>query len=382
MIVELKAQQDRQKRRVMVLGAFAPSLIAFRGAMIAEMVRRGYEVFAASPGIDIEIAEKIRALGAIPVPVQLARVSLNPLRAIRTINELKGTFRRLKPDVVIAYTISPVILGAFAARAARIKHFVAFITGLGYAFTGGREPKRLLSRLMATLLYRRALEAADIAIFQNEDDRREFRRLRLLPETLPTALTNGSGVDLDHFSPAPLPDDLSFLMVARLLKDKGLREFAEAAKALKREHPDARFALAGWIDASPNSISRAELISIAAAGVDYLGRLEDVRPAIASAGVYVLPSYREGTPRSVLEAMAMGRAIITTDAPGCRETVVEGQNGFLVEPRDAEALLTAMRRFAQDPGLALRMGAASRQIAEEKYDVRKVTEELLRHVGL
>jgi glycosyltransferase involved in cell wall biosynthesis len=231
-------------------------------------------------------------------------------------------------------------------------------------------------------MYRRALRRADIAVFQNPDDRQEFTRLGLLPDRLPTGIVNGSGVDLDHFQPAPLPDRVSFLMIARFLKDKGVREYGEAAARLKRSHPEVEVALAGWLDESPDAIDAADLVRFAAAGLTLLGRLEDVRPAIAASSVYVLPSYREGTPRSVLEAMAMGRAIITTDAPGCRETVIDGDNGFLVPPRDAESLHQAMLRFVEQPEIAGPKGLRSRRLAEEKYDVAEVSRALMNYAGL
>lgn len=379
---DVTRNERAEGQRVLLLGSFAPSLIGFRGPLLAELVRRGHEVFAACPQIDEHTAHHVRALGATPVEVPVGRGSLNPIRALRSIRAMKAEFLRLSPDVIIAYTIMPVVFGAIAAKSAGVGRFVAMITGLGYAFTGGREPKRLLSRMVAQFLYRRAFRVADIAIFQNDDDRQEFRRLRLLRPELPTALTNGSGVDTQYYTPAPLPGTFTFLMIARLLKDKGLREFGAAARALKIKYPHVRIALAGWLDATPDSISQSELDAMIAGGIEYLGHLEDVRPAIAAASVYVLPSYREGTPRSVLEAMAMGRAIITTDAPGCRETVVPNENGFLVEPRSADALLAAMRRFVDEPELALAMGVASRYIAESKYDVREVNDELIRHAQL
>jgi len=174
-----------------------------------------------------------------------------------------------------------------------------------------------------------------------------------------------------------------FLLIGRLLGDKGIREYAQAAAQLKKAYPHAQFALAGDFDANPDAVRRAEIEQWVRDGVlDYLGFLPDVRPAIAQCSVYVLPSYREGTPRTVLEAMAMGRAIITTDAPGCRETVVEGENGFLVPVRSADALAQAMLKFLQDPALATRMGQRSRQIAEQKYDVHKVNAVMLHEMGL
>jgi glycosyltransferase involved in cell wall biosynthesis len=369
-------------QRVVLLGAFAPSLVRFRGPLIEAMAGRGHRVFAASPGIDETIAQQLRALGATPVDVPLVRASLNPFSALATYRALRDIFVRLRPDVVIAYTITPVTIGALAARAAQVGRFVALVTGLGYAFTAGREPRRLLTRLAAWLLYRRAFRAVSVAVFQNVDDRREFARLRLLPRDLPTGLVNGSGVDVGHFSPAPLPSEPNFLMIARFLKDKGIREFAEAGAQLKREHPAVQVRLVGWLDRSPDAIDAAELQRIEDRGIENLGELADVRPAIAACSVYVLPSYREGTPRSVLEAMAMGRAIVTTDAPGCRETVIDGVNGFLVPPRDAAALLVALRKFVDRPALAAEMGAASRRMAEEKFAVEAVNQVMLDYAAL
>jgi glycosyltransferase involved in cell wall biosynthesis len=173
-----------------------------------------------------------------------------------------------------------------------------------------------------------------------------------------------------------------FLLIGRLLGDKGVREYAQAAQAVRRQYPDVQFTLVGMIDSNPNSIAQAELDAWVADGrLTFLGSMADVRPAIAASSVYVLPSYREGTPRTVLEAMAMGRTIITTDAPGCRETVVDGDNGFLVPVKSVEALVQAMVRFIQDPALAPRMGARSRQIAEAKYDVHQVNAVMLREMG-
>jgi len=372
----------RARSRVVLFGSYAPSLINFRGPLIAAMARRGHEVFALAPDIDDDVAERVRALGATPIPVKLERTGIDPFQARRTGRELEALLKRLSPDVMIAYTIKPIVIGAAAARAAGVARFVPMITGMGYPFLGGLHPKRVAIRLAATAMYRRALSRSHFVIFQNPDDRRDFQRLRMLPKRVPSGVVNGSGVDLSFFERQPLPGKLSFLMIARFLKDKGISEFGEAAHRLKREFPELRIMLAGWADGSPDCISKAQVDRLVAGGVECLGQLEDVRPALAACSVYVLPSYREGTPRSVLEAMATGRAVVTTDAPGCRETVVDGENGFLVPPRDAEALYAAMRRFVDRPELIAPMGEASRRLVEEKYDVDRVNEAILEHVGL
>ena len=370
-------------KKVLILGSYGPSLGKFRGPLISAMVERGHRVVAAAPEISPEVAAELKALGAEPREVPIVNTSLNPLSLTRSLRELRRVIRDIGPDVLVAYTIKPVILGALAARAEGVSRIVALITGAGYAFTPGREPKRLLSRAAASWLYRRALPKADAVVFQNPDDQQMFHDLKLLGRNQLSDRVNGSGVDLDQYAPAPLPETPSFLMIARLIKDKGIREYAAAAKRLKAEHPEVQVALVGFLDPSPDSLTQAELDELVRSGINFHGKLDDVRPAIAQASVYVLPSfYREGVPRSILEAMAMGRAIITTDAPGCRETVREGENGFLVPPRDPDALYGAMIRFVSDPALASRMGAASRRMAEEIFDVRKVNAEMLRIAGL
>jgi len=367
---------------VVLFGSYAPSLIHFRGPLIGEMVRRGHSVTAMAPAIDEQVATALRVLGAEPRSVALGRTSINPLEGLRAGRDLRRMLREVEADVLIAYTAKPIVVGVPAARAAGVKRAVALVTGLGYAFTGGRELKRLVSRAAATILYRRALAKSDVAVFQNENDRADFAKMGVLPARVKTTLINGSGVDIDHYAASPPPANASFLMIARLLGDKGVREYAEAARRLKQLHLNVSVSLIGGIGTEPNAISREELDRFIGWGVDYLGPQSDVRPFITAHSVYVLPSYREGTPRSVLEALSTGRVVITTDAPGCRQTVEHEKNGLLVRPRDAESLFAAMRRLVEEPQLIAPMGAASRRIAEEKFDVRKVNAALLAAAGL
>lgn len=365
-------------RTVLLLGSYAPSLLTFRGPLIEAMVARGHRVVAAAPDMPATVADALEKFGAEPRELPLVNTSLSPLGMARAFGRLRQLIREIRPDVSIAYTIKPVILAALAGRAERVPRIVSLITGLGYAFGEGREPKRRIAHAVAKRLYRHALARSDAIIFQNPDDQALFRQLGILEPGQLSHVVAGSGIDLDRFAQAPLPTEPSFLLVARLLRDKGVPEYAAAAKRLKAAHPDVPVALVGYLDPSPDSLTQAELDAIVRDGVDHKGKLDDVRPAIAAASVYVLPSaYREGVPRSVLEAMAMGRAIITTDAPGCRETVREGVNGFLVPPHDPDALFEAMMRFVRDPALIARMGAASRRMAEERFDVRKVNGDIL-----
>lgn len=373
--------------KLLLTASFPDSLINFRGPLIAALLERGIEVHVAAPDLPPHSPVR-RALEAMAVQVHdipLQRTGLNPVADLRLLWTLTSLVRRIKPDKVLAYTIKPVVYGLLAARLAGVPGRFALITGLGYAFTGepGAKSGRGILRGLVQRLYRMALAGASRVFFQNPDDEALFRRRGLLPTAVPSTVVNGSGINVAAFAPAPLPSAPRFLLIARLLGDKGVREYAEAARCLKREHPGVNCSLVGWIDANPDAIREDELDRwVREGGLDYLGRLDDVRPAIADCSVYVLPSYREGTPRTVLEAMAMGRAIITTDAPGCRETVVDGRNGLLVPLKSSQALLAAMRRFVEEPGLAGRMGVESRRLAEEKYDVNKVNAAMLSAMGL
>lgn len=378
----VRQQGSDSPQKVLLLASYAPSLINFRGPLIRELRRRGHRVLAAAPEMDADTEQQLRALGAEPLTLRLSNASLNPLSLLASIRELRGLLRRHRPDLILSYTIKPVIVGALAGHAEGVPKVASLITGVGFAFTDGGGPRRRLVRRVAALLYRAALRRSHVTIFQNRDDEALFRDFGLVPEDAQVAVVDGSGVDLDHFAPRPLPRAPSFLMIARLLRDKGIHEYAEAAMRLKREHPDVAVGLVGHLFPSPNSISQRELDALAARGLHCYGKLEDVRPAIADHSVYVLPSYREGTPRSVLEAMAMGRPVITTDVPGCRETVADGVNGFLVPARDAQAIYEAMKRFVDRPELIEKMGAESRRIAERRYDARKVSADMLRHLGL
>jgi glycosyltransferase involved in cell wall biosynthesis len=371
--------------RFLLICSFPDSLIKFRGPLVKALLARGLDVHVASP--DLSAAEEIRveltALGVTLHEIGLQRTGINPISDFRTLTELFRLMRSIHPDYVLGYTIKPVIYGSLAGWLAGVPNRFSLITGLGYAFTGEASGKRGLLRKLIQRLYRFGLTKSRKVFFQNPDDEALFRHLGLLPIAIPSCVVNGSGVDLADYSSASLPDSPSFLLIARLLGDKGVREYAEAARVVKKQYPHARFQLAGWIDDNPDAIGQRELDEWVKTGtLEFLGKLADVRPAIAGCSIYVLPSYREGTPRTVLEAMAMARPVITTDAPGCRETVVDGENGFLVPVQSVDELAAAMSRFIEEPMQVERMGACSRKIAEEKYDVDKVNESMLREMGI
>lgn len=368
----------------LLIASFPDSILHFRGPLIDALQARGVVVYVAVPDLPTgsELRHKLVARGVRVYEIPLQRAGTNPAGDIRTLLHLWRLMRSIRPAMVLGYTIKPVIYGSLAAWLARVPHRYALITGLGYAFQG--EGQRGAMHGLVKRLYTLALARVHKVFFQNPDDQALFRERGIIAADAPSVVVNGSGVDVSAYAVEPLPGGpVRFLMIGRLLGDKGVREYAQAARKVRATHPEARFGLVGWIDENPDAIAQAELdVWVAEGCIEFYGRLADVRPAITDCNVYVLPSYREGTPRTVLEAMAMGRPVITTDAPGCRETVVDGDNGFLVPVKSADALATAMLRFTESPELAARMGQRSRQIAEDKYDVHKVNAVMLREMDI
>ncbi|SFQ42011.1 Glycosyltransferase involved in cell wall bisynthesis [Geopseudomonas sagittaria] len=371
----------------LLIASFADSILSFRGPLLDALLARGLSVHVAAPDLpaDSLMRQRLEARGIQVHDIPLRRTGTNPLADATTLLHLWQLMRRIHPQFVLGYTIKPVIYGSLAALLAQVPQRFALVTGLGYLFQSEVDEGDSRSRLRSLVqpLYALALRCTHKVFLQNPDDQALFRSLGILPPATPSVVVNGSGVDVAEYEVAPLPKAPHFLLIARLLRDKGVREYAAAARRIRARYPDAVFSLVGWIDENPDAIAQQELDAWVADGTcNYLGRLSDVRPAIAACTVYVLPSYHEGTPRTVLEAMAMGRAIITTDAPGCRETVVDGDNGFLVPVKAVDELVGAMQRFIEEPELAARMGARARQIAEEKYDVHRVNTVMLQEMGI
>jgi glycosyltransferase involved in cell wall biosynthesis len=351
--------------------------------MMRAMVEAGHEVVGLAPGEDPTVIAELAAIGVGYKAIPLGRTGLNPIEDLRSLRAIKAVLKEVRPDVLLSYTIKPAIYGSLAAAKVGIPHRHAMITGLGSSLIGEGFKMRCMAAL-AKRLYRYGLAGNEGVFFQNPDDRAFFEQNGLLSPHCRVTVINGSGVDLDYFPLADQPaGPLTFLLVARLTRDKGVMEFVEAARMLKSRHPEVRCQLLGPYDSNPSAIQPAQVDAWEREGIiQYLGTAKDVRPLLAEAHVVVLPSYGEGTPRSILEAMAMGRAVVTTLAPGCRETVIEGKTGYLVAPKDPITLAEAMERFLPDPALAIRMGAAARVYAEDKYDVNKVNQVILKALAL
>jgi len=323
--------------------------------------------------------DKMQALGLVVHPLSLDRRSAGVLSNGRTFFQILRVFMRVKPDVVHLVTIKPVLLGGVAARLAGVRGVVAAISGLGFVFlshgiTAG------VRRWLVGWLYRLALGHNNLkVIFQNEDDRASLVRLSNLSREK-TTLIRGSGVDLDEYPVSPLPEGPSVvLLAARLLIDKGVREFVEAARLLRERGNNARFVLVGNPDpGNPATITNGELRQWLAKGVvEHWGHRDDMPCVLAQSHIVVLPSYREGLPKILVEAAASGRTVVTTNVPGCRDAIEANKTGFLVPLRDAEALVKAINTLLADRSLCEEMGRAGREVAEQVFDVKKVVKQHL-----
>jgi glycosyltransferase involved in cell wall biosynthesis len=362
---------------VLIIAGNARSLIANRGDLIRDMRALGLEVAAAVPTADY--LPEVEELGITIYPVEMGRTGINPMHDLKYLLALRTLLSRARPRVVFAYTIKPVVYGSLAAKLAGVPRIYSMITGLGHVYTTDNTRNRRLQKVIA-VLYRSGISANRKVFFQNPDDLQEFIDRGMLKDRTKAVRTYGSGVDMQRFARELLPEGpVTFLFIGRLLTEKGVAEFCDAARQVRADYPEVRFIAVGPHDTNlPHSCAAGDLERWKAEGVvEFVGGVSDVRPWIKGCSVFVLPSYREGTPRSVLEAMSMGRAIITSDAPGCRETVEEGGNGFLVAPRQNQPLADAMRRFIEEPELMARMGNASWQLVERHYDVRKVNRVIL-----
>ncbi len=362
-------------RRIVIASRCSWTLHNFRLPLIRELLAQGFEVTAIGSGGDGYDA-RLREAGIDFRPVPVSRRGLAPLMDLMLLLRLVLFFRRTRPLVFHAFTIKPAIFGTLAAAFTRVPVRIVTITGLGHAFTTASGALRRV----VEVLYRAALRRATLVYFQNSDDRAEFLRRRLVSEDK-ARLIAGSGVDTRKFAVAPLPltsgGPLRFLMVARLLREKGVLEYFAAAETVRASHPRIEFTLLGGLDSrNPSGLTRNDVEALTARGaVRWVDEVADVRPHLAACDVLVLPSYREGMPRAVLEAAAMGRAAIVTDVPGCRDAVESRVTGLIVPAMNAEALAGAMLEFAATPAMAVEMGAAARRRVEAKFDEQGVIKE-------
>ena len=392
-------------KHVVLITSNTRTLLTFRLDFIRALRAQEVRVSILGPQDESAAAvqETLEALNVKLYFFETSNTSFNPFNDVRTYCALKQKLKHLKPDAVFAYTIKPVIYGSLAAYSVGVPRITAMMSGLGHLYTVNNTLTRCL-RWIANQLLKQAFGKTDVIFFQNADDAallQKFDVLGTANRQQKIVFVPGSGVNLEQFAQVPLPHalPLRFLFIGRILKTKGFIEFCQAAQRVKAHYPDAQFALLGGYHPNPAQLDTQQALHMMQeAGIDYLGEVDDVRPHLAAAHVVVLPSYREGTPKALLEALSIGRPIITTDVPGCREIidlglgsslptattnkpqVQRGQNGILVPVADAYALSQAMMALLAEPSALGAMARASRNLAETKFDVRIVNKILLQNL--
>jgi glycosyltransferase involved in cell wall biosynthesis len=371
--------------KILVFSSLAYSLVNFRGALLNSIREAGHDVLAVAPDDDSFVSDWLTEHRIRFRTVSMNRTGMKPLQDIQTLLGYIRLIVREKPDLILAYTQKPIIYGGIAARLTGNVPFYALMSGLGYLFSpDGAKPG--LVRTIFLRLYREGVRKARKIFVFNRDDQTDMLEAGIINGHHLVVQVPGSGVDTSRFAQQPVPEGAPhFLMVGRLMRDKGVYEFLEAARRVGQEFPEARFSILGRAETfNPTGISEGDIAWLQDEyPVTFLAETTDVRPYLAQSSVFVLPSYyREGLPRTILEAMATGRAVITTDMPGCRDPIEDGKSGIIVPPRNVDALADAMRSFLTNPEQAAQMGDRARDIAERIYDVTKVNSLLIGHMGL
>ena len=368
--------------KIAVITAATRSIPRFRIDMIDEFVLRGCEVvvFGDEPHEKWDGFFGEHGVGYRTYSV--SRNGMNPAADIATKAALKKLLDEERPDKVWTYQAKSNIYGCMAAHELGIDDVYVMMGGLGSVFRATDAKSRFV-RTIVSAEYRGALRYAKTVFFQNTEDVEVFEGLRILKRDK-VVLTRGSGVNISEYSQAGFPEQMSFLFVGRLVRGKGVLDYLEAARLVKAEHPEVRFDLVGPFDSNPTAVKPEDIQPFIDDGtVVFHGEQKYVRPFQEASSAFVLPSYYgEGTPKSALEAMATGRPLIVADAVGCREVVKDGVNGFLVPPQDPGAIAAAMMRLIEEPGLKERMGAESRKMAENVFDVRKVNDVICKAMGI
>jgi len=364
---------------VLINSGRAIPFFTIRRKLISSIIEKGHRVVVT--GYQDGYEKEIEALGASFIKVPFARAGFNPFKDIGLIIKYHRIIKREQINLVHSYTIKPNIYGTLAARLAGIKEVYPTLNGIGFAFTG-HGTKARIARIFASFLYRTAFKYSKAIFFHNRDDIKLMVDARLTsPDKC--VLTLGSGIDMEYYGAVEMPDIISFVLISRLLKAKGILEYIMAARKVKQVYPGIAFRLVGPTDPNPTGLKLSDIQSdIDEDIISYHGSQADVRPFISNAAVLVLPSYREGVPHSVLEAMSMGRAILTTAVAGCRETVVDGENGLLVQPYSAEELAEKMIWMIEHPARVKKMGLMSLQLAREKFEDKKTNHTIINAMNL
>ncbi len=359
--------------KIGIISSFDESLINFRLDLIKDLLSKKYEIYVVAPKFNKVNKLKLDELGVVTSTINFERTKINPFFEILTIIKLYIYFKKNNFDKLILYTVKPVIFGSIAAKMANIKSINSLITGLGHYFIA-KDSKSLFIRKILIILYKFSLNFNSSIIFQNIDDKNYFIKKKIINENSNKLfVVNGSGVNTNYFKAIKLPKKITFVFISRLLKEKGVVEYIDACEFISNKYHNIHFLLGGWIDKHPDSININQIDKFKQIkNSTYLGKVYDVRDVLIDSSVLVLPSYREGLPRIVIEAMSCGRPIITTNVPGCRETVEEGKNGFLVDAKSFKSISDAMEKFINNSQLIDKMSVCSREIAVKKFEVKLI----------
>lgn len=352
------------------------SVYDFRGDLIKEIISKGHEVIVTGP--DEEYLDKVEELGVRYKKITFKNSKVDILKDIKYTFHLYEFLKKEKPDITLGYALKPVIYGGIAAKLARVKNIYSMIAGAGRIYSSDSLIIRII-RGITGILFKIAFKCCNVVIFQNNDDLNEFVNRGYL-ERKKTAHVNGSGVNMERFKAVTLPDEPIFLMVSRIIKEKGIFEYLNAARLVKEEYPEAKFILLGGYDNSIGSIKHEELKPYIDNGIiEYPGVVRNVIPILQKARFFVLPTYyREGLPRTILEAMSMGKPILTTDWNGCRDAVKDKVNGLLVTPKSSGELADRMKYLLNHPNEVLIMSENSLKLCKEKYNVNIVNKQMLK----
>ena len=368
-------------KHILFVASYGPSLINFRLSLIKKLLSKGYKVSVASPKENFSntLQKELKKLGVYVNIFSLSRTGLNIFQDCNCLFQIYKIIQNSKPNIIISYTSKPVIYTGLVLKFFKEIEYYPLITGLGYYFIPRGSIKYKIIKYLIIKLYSKGLKNSKKIIFQNKDDQSLFLKLGIIKNKKITKIVNGSGVDLNAFPKSSLPSKPVFLMISRLLVDKGVREYVQAAKIVCSRFSNVTFQLAGFLDKNPAGISAGELKSwIKKGNIKYLGKIKSVQSILKTCKYYVLPSYREGTPRSTLEALSTGRPVITTDVPGCRETVIHEKNGLLVPEKNPKALANAMIKLLNKEDKKIKkMAHESFLIAKNKYEINKVNQSIL-----
>lgn len=370
-----------QKKIFMTLGFLSHldyNLWLFRLPIMQELIRQGHRVYAICP--DGEVSDQFAREGVIHIPYQIERSSLNPLKEIRAIRNIYDAIKPLDLDILHTFTAKPNIYGTIAGRLAKVPKIINLVEGLG-SFYLENDLKSRNIRTLIEFLYTRIFKLSDTVMFVNQDDPAYLISKKIIaPEKV--FLMKGVGIDTQVWHPEPKTDEgLRVTMIARAIKHKGVVEFIEAANQLSQKFPDVTFQFVGSPD-NGNRFSLSETFMQNQSSLHYLGHQDNIRHILSQSDIFVLPSYREGLPRTSMEAASMGLPIVTTDVVGCRETVEDGINGFIVPPQEFKTLALSIEKLLRDPQLRLRMGEASRIKAVSEFDIDTIVSKHFEVYGL